>query len=78
MRRHEVEQDTALAGLGIRTPGFRAGPDPPGHTRVPCEELADTADSKCFRAPAESAGRTLDNAVMERREAPHTLVGVRT
>jgi hypothetical protein len=41
MRRREVEQDTALAGLGVRSPGSRAGPKPPGHTRVPCEELAD-------------------------------------
>ena len=42
------------------------GRTPPGHTRVPCEELADGVS---FERLAESADRTLDNAAMERREA---------
>jgi len=43
------------------------GRTPPAHTRVRCEELADGVS---FGRLAESADRTLSNAVMERREAP--------
>ena len=57
MRRHEVEQGAALAGLGQTQPWtLERGRRPPGHTRVPCEELADGWGR--MRALSESADRT--------------------
>ena len=56
-----------VSGYAPGTP--ERGRTPPGHTRVPCEELADGVS---FGRLAESADRTLDNAAMERREAPYT------
>jgi hypothetical protein len=78
-----VEQDAALAGRRhTQSLAPERGRTPPGHTRVPCEELADgkapgPVGRQCparHERAAESADRTLDNAVMERREAPHLPV----
>jgi hypothetical protein len=64
-----VEQGAAPARAwryALQAPGRRR--TPPGHTRVPREELADGVS---FGRLAESADRTPSDAAMERREAPH-------
>ena len=49
-----VEQGAAPAGLGETHPQAPGqGRTPPGHTRVPCEELADGVDPKGV-VPGES------------------------
>jgi hypothetical protein len=52
-----VEQGTALAGLRVRSLNSRAGPKPPGHTRVPCEELADGKACRPGRTPMSGTAR---------------------
>ena len=70
MRRHEVEQGAALAGWRVRScqlpsgAGLRPGTlGCPARSSLTAWTLRDVL--------AESADRTLDNAAMERREAPH-------
>jgi hypothetical protein len=68
-----MKRDVGGIGCGARGQETNAPPapgrrrTPPGHTRVPREELADGV---AFGAKPKSADRTPSDAAMERREAP--------
>jgi hypothetical protein len=74
MRRGEAEQDAAPAGGETNAPPLLPGGDgaPPGDTKTPRQELADSGPRhRCV--VAESAARRRKDAAMARREAPHRL-----
>lgn len=58
-----VEQGAVPAGVRIRTSCSRWRRTPPGHTRVPCEELADGVGAK-----GEIPGESLPKARTGRRQ----------
>jgi hypothetical protein len=70
-----VEQDVAPAGVASLATHSGGAGAPPGGIKTPCEELAD---ARVRWTLAGKRGPAPKNAAMERREAPHTLVGVRT
>ncbi len=61
-------------GYAPHAPG--RGRQPPGHTRVPCEELADGVDLREFSPKARTGPRPTPRWSAERRRVPRS--GTRT